>query len=133
MATALWQHRAGLCYLPSPRGGISAGPGALPAPGAAPRGQAGNTRPGPLLLQAVELRQTESSGQSVHHPPQGEKGSHHLEGEEGGEDDVHGSLQGVDFQPFVKEQEENDRQLREESQEPKPSQLRHLEQRDITY
>lgn len=81
--------------------GSPAGTGPLPAPGAAPRGQAVNAGRGALLLQAVELGEAEASGQSVHHPSQGEKGRDHLEGEEGGKDDVDGSLQRVDFQTFI--------------------------------
>lgn len=68
----------------------------------APRGRAVRAGRGALLLQPVELAPAEASGQRVHHPPQREKRRHHLEGEEGGEDDVEGSLQRVDFQTFVK-------------------------------
>lgn len=117
MERELWQPWARFCYLPKPSGRDlvpAAGPyhpwellpvarlWTLPAPGAAPCGQAVTARRGALLLQAVELCQAEASGQSVHHPSQGEKGRDHLEGKEGGEDDVHGSLQRVDFQTFIK-------------------------------
>lgn len=85
-------------------------------------GQAVKTRQR-LFLQLVKFNEAEASSQFVDHSFEGDKGCKDLDGEEKGEDGMDSSLQRLDFQAAVEQQEEDYRQLQEETQEPKSSQL----------
>lgn len=60
-----------------------------------------------MSVQLVKFMKVKASCQLVHHSFQGKKTCNDLKGEEEGKDDVDCTLQWLDLQTLIKEQEEN--------------------------